>query len=115
MDIYIKTGNSQLCKLNCQTKSRLIHLIINAESIRLIANMIIYHNAKILSALYEYYTAKDPGKSLEIIHWSPVAWRFVNLIGNYEFYRKDKIINVHEVIEKLIASFEIDFLSESLE
>lgn len=91
------------------------NLIINAECIRLIANMIIYHNAKILSALYEYYTAKDPGKSLEIIHWSPVAWRFVNLIGNYEFYRKDKIINIHEVIDKLIASFEIDFLSECLE
>lgn len=91
------------------------NLIINAECIRLIANMIIYHNAKILSALYEYYTAKDAEKSLEIIHWSPVAWRFVNLIGNYEFYRKDKIINTHEVIDKLIASFEIDFLSESLE
>ena len=91
------------------------NLIINAECIRLIANMIIYHNAAILSALYEYYTAKDPEKSLEIIHWSPVAWRFVNLIGNYEFYRKDKIINIHKVIDKLITDFEIDFLRESIE
>lgn len=91
------------------------NLIINAECIRLIANMIIYHNATILSALYEYYKVKDPEKSLEIIHWSPVAWRFVNLIGNYEFYRKDKIINIHEVINNLVTDFEINFLSESLE
>ncbi|RAX06785.1 hypothetical protein CKY02_22165 [Photorhabdus bodei] len=72
--------------------------------------MIIYHNATILSALYEYYTEK----SLEIIHWSPVAWRFVNLLGNYEFYRKDKIINIQNVIDKLITDFEIDFLGKVL-
>lgn len=72
-------------------------------------------NKPILSALYEYYKVKDPEKSLEIIHWSPVAWRFVNLIGNYEFYRKDKIINIHEVINNLVTDFEINFLSESLE
>ncbi|MBC8951245.1 hypothetical protein [Xenorhabdus sp. TS4] len=77
--------------------------------------MIIYHNATILSALYENYTEKDPEKSLEIIHWSPVAWRFVNLIGNYEFYRKDKIINIQNVIDKLITDFEIDFLGKSIE
>nr|WP_274533271.1 Tn3 family transposase [Photorhabdus temperata] len=91
------------------------NLTINAECIRLLANIIIHHNATILSALYQYYAEKDPEKSLEIIHWSPVSWRFVNLIGNYEFYRKDKLINIHNVIEKLINNNEIDFSSESLE
>ncbi|WP_218014666.1 Tn3 family transposase [Candidatus Regiella insecticola] len=92
-----------------------IDLTINAESIRLIANIIIHHNATILSALYQHYAERDPEKCQEIIHWSPVAWRFVNLIGNYEFYRKDKIIDIQKVIENIISNNEIDFSPESLE
>lgn len=86
-----------------------IELTVNAECIRLIANMIIHHNATILSALYQHYDLKDPDKSLEIVRWSPVAWRFVNLIGNYEFYKSGKVIDIQALIKKLIAEFEIIF------
>ena len=86
-----------------------IDLNINAECIRLLANIIIHHNASILSALYQHYELKDPEKSKEIARWSPVAWRFVNLIGNYEFYKRGKMIDIQTLIEKLIIEFEIDF------
>lgn len=89
-----------------------IDLTINAESIRLIANIIIHHNATILSALYQHYAENDSTKCQEIIRWSPIAWQFVNLIGNYEFYRKDKIIDIQRIIEKLITENETIFSSE---
>jgi TnpA family transposase len=90
-----------------------IELTVNAECIRLIANIIIHHNATILSALYQHYDLKHPDKCQEIVRWSPVAWRFVNLIGNYEFYKSGKAIDIQALIEKLIAEFEIDFSTES--
>jgi hypothetical protein len=43
-----------------------IELKINTECIRLIANIIIHHNATILSALYQHYDLKDPDKCPEI-------------------------------------------------
>lgn len=90
-----------------------IELTVNAECIRLIANIIIHHNATILSALYQHYDLKDPDKCQEIVRWSPVAWRFVNLIGNYEFYKSGKVIDIQSLIENLIAEFEIDLSPES--
>jgi hypothetical protein len=42
-----------------------------------------------------------------------VAWRFVNLIGNYEFYKNGKTIDIQSLIEKLITEFEIDFSTET--
>lgn len=88
-----------------------IDLTISAECIRLIALIIIHHNATILSSLYQHYDLKKPKKVQEIIRWSPVAWRFVNLIGNYEFYNGRKIIDIQELIEKLITEYEIDLSS----
>lgn len=89
-----------------------IELDISAESIRLIANIIIHHNAIILSSLFEYYSEHDPDKCQEILRWSPIAWRFVNLIGNYEFYKREKAIDIQSIIDKLIQDSEIDFSSQ---
>ena len=86
-----------------------IELDINAECIRLTANIIIHHNATILSGLYQHYKALNPEKAKEIIRWSPVAWKFVNLIGNYEFYKKDKDLDIQEVIRLLIENSKSDF------
>lgn len=85
-------------------------LNINAECIRLIANMIICHNAIILSALHQHYEVKDLQKCNEIVRWSPVTWRFVNLIGNYEFYKRDNGVDIQRIVEYLITEFEIDYL-----
>jgi len=57
--------------------------------------------------LYQHYKLKDPEKAKEIIRWSPVAWRFVNLIGNYEFYNSKQPIDIQKIIENLISEFEI--------
>ena len=89
-----------------------IEVNINAECIRLLAN-IINHNAKLLSGIYKHYEAKEPEKCKEIIRWSPVAWSFINLIGKYEFYRDVKTINIEEVIANLIEQTEIDFLTQT--
>jgi TnpA family transposase len=51
-----------------------IELDINAESIRLIANAVIFYNATLLSKLYEYYRDRDLEKAKEISRLSPVAW-----------------------------------------
>lgn len=50
-----------------------IELDINGESIRLIANAVIFYNATLLSKLYEHYQSIDPGKAKAITRLSPVA------------------------------------------
>ena len=90
-----------------------IELDINAESIRLIANAVIFYNAIILSALYQHYRTADPVKAKEILRFSPVAWQHINFIGKYEFYNRGNILNIQEAIKKLIGNFEIDISAAS--
>ena len=85
-----------------------MEVAINAECIRLLANIIIYHNAKLLSGIYQHYERKEPEKCKEIIRWSPVACSFINLIGNYEFYRDVKMDSIEEVIARLIEVTKFD-------
>ena len=91
-----------------------IELDINAESIRLIANAVIFYNASIMSALYQHYLTIDPEKAKEILRFSPVAWQHINFIGKYEFYNREHIVNIQDVIKKLIGEFEIDIPAASL-
>ena len=79
-----------------------IELDINAESIRLLANAVIFYNATLLSRLYEHYQSINPEKAREIIRLSPVAWQHISFIGKYEFYNKMNSIEIQIVIEKLI-------------
>jgi TnpA family transposase len=90
-----------------------IELDINAESIRLIANAVIFYNASIMSALYQHYLTIDPEKAKEILRFSPVAWQHINFIGKYEFYNREHVLNIQEVIKKLIGEFEIDISAVS--
>ena len=85
-----------------------IELDINAESIRLIANAVIFYNATILSVLYQHYQTSDPSKAKEILRFSPVAWQHINFIGKYEFYNRGSLLDIQEVIKKLIGDLEID-------
>jgi hypothetical protein len=39
----------------------------------------------------------------EIVRFSPVAWQHINFIGKYEFYNREHIVNIQEVIKKLIG------------
>jgi TnpA family transposase len=90
-----------------------IELDINAESIRLIANAVIFYNATILSALHQHYRTVNPEKAKEILRFSPVAWQHINFIGKYEFYSRGSLLSIQEVIKKLIGDFEIDFSAAS--
>ncbi|MDD1606014.1 MAG: Tn3 family transposase [Methylococcaceae bacterium] len=88
-----------------------IELDINAESIRLIANAVIFYNATLLSTLYQHYQAVDPEMAKAIRRFSPVAWRHINFIGRYEFYAGADVLNIQELINNIVASFEIDISS----
>jgi len=71
-----------------------IELDINAESIRLIANTVIFYNATLLSMLHQHYSLVDPEKAKEIIRFSPVAWQHISFIGKYEFYGNKELIDI---------------------
>jgi len=88
-----------------------IEIDINADSIRLIANAVIFFNATLLSELYLYYQSVDQVMAKEILRFSPVAWQHINFIGKYEFYNRGDVLNIQEVIKILVASFKIDFSS----
>ncbi len=91
-----------------------IDLGINAESIRLIATIVIFYNAQLLCRLYEYFLKKDQQKAKAIVQMSPVAWRHLSFLGKYEFCNKDKSINIQKVIELLLMSAENDICLENL-
>jgi TnpA family transposase len=56
------------------------------ECSRLIANAIIYYNTLLLSRVYEQKVAAGDLEALNILKsTSPVAWRDINLIGNFDF------------------------------
>jgi hypothetical protein len=57
-----------------------------SECSRLIANAIIYYNTLLLSRVYEQKLALNDQEAIKILRGiSPVAWRDVNLIGNFDF------------------------------
>ena len=65
------------------------------ECSRLIANAIIYYNTLLLSRVYEQKLAADDQEAIKIL-WgtSPVAWRDVNLIGNFDFAARTSQIDI---------------------
>jgi TnpA family transposase len=85
-----------------------IELDINAESIRFLANCVIFYNATLLSNLYEHYLIYSPQKAKEITRLSPVAWQFINLIGNYKFYNSQNSIDIQEITSVMIEESKID-------
>jgi len=83
------------------------------ECSRLIANAIIYYNTLLLSRVYEQKAAAG---DLEAIHFlkgtSPVAWRNVNLIGNFDFTTNSSPVD----IDALAARYENeDFWRRSMQ
>ncbi len=50
----------------------------------------------------------DPEMARTIARFSPVAWQHISFIGKYEFFNRGHVINIQEVIEKIITDFKID-------
>ena len=70
---------------------------------RLIGNAIIYYNTLLLSRVYEQKLAADDLEAIKILKGtSPVAWRNVNLIGNFDFTTSSMPVD----IEALAARYQ---------
>jgi len=73
-----------------------------SECGRLIANCILYYNAKLLSTLLSHYQSSGNVQGTEILkRISPVAWQHVNLFGRYEFRKRSEPLNIDSIVQKL--------------
>jgi hypothetical protein len=83
------------------------------ECSRLIANAIIYYNTLLLSRVYEQKVAVGDLEAIQFLKGtSPVAWRNVNLIGNFDFTTSSSPVD----IEALAARYENeDFWRRSIQ
>ena len=65
------------------------------ECSRLIANAIIYCNTLLLSRVYEQKLTAGDQEAIRILKGtSPVAWRNVNLIGNFDFTTGTSLVDI---------------------
>ncbi len=68
---------------------------------RLIANAIIYYNTLLLSRVSEHKLAANDQAAIEILKGiSPVAWRNVNLIGNFDFTTGSSPVDIEALAER---------------
>jgi hypothetical protein len=71
------------------------------ECSRLIASAIIYYNTLLLSRVYEHKLAANDQDAIEILKdISPVAWRNVNLIGNFDFTTGTSPVDIEALAER---------------
>jgi hypothetical protein len=69
---------------------------------RIIANCIIYYNSALLSGLIEKFEFENNQEVVNMIaNLSPVAWRHIQLAGNYTFGNKKNNISVDRLLENL--------------
>ncbi|EPJ42954.1 MAG: transposase [Osedax symbiont Rs2] len=69
---------------------------------RIIANCIIYYNSALLSGLIEKFENENNPEIVNMIaKLSPVAWRHIQLAGNYIFGIKKNSISVDRLLENL--------------
>lgn len=84
-----------------------------SECSRFIANSVIYYNACILSELIDYAEReKDFDLVDRIKRISPVSWRHINFYGEYLFRETGNLIDLEQMINRLVA-FERDRANSS--
>ncbi len=72
------------------------------ECSRLLTNCILYYNLTFLSELIKEKEKSGLLEELEIVKkLSPTAWRHINFMGRYEFNKKQKEINIAEIIKEV--------------
>jgi TnpA family transposase len=73
-----------------------------SECGRLIANCILYYNARILSSVLEHREQLGDVQGVEDLRQiSPVAWQHINLYGRYEFRKFSDSIDLDAIVEQL--------------
>jgi hypothetical protein len=71
------------------------------ECSRLIANAIIYYNTLLLSRVYEQKLAAADLEATKILKGiSPVAWRNINLIGNFDFSTSSPPVDIGALVAR---------------
>jgi hypothetical protein len=87
---YVNSG-----KFRVETEAE--QQILN-ECSRLIANAIIYYNTLLLSRVYEQKSAAGDLDAIRVLKsTSPVAWRNINLIGNFDFTTGISPVNIEDM------------------
>ena len=83
-----------------------------AKHSRIIANCIIYYNSALLSGLVEKFEKENNQEVINLIAGlSPVAWRHIQLAGNYIFgVKKDNIV-LERLLENLDPVVEDNYIS----
>jgi TnpA family transposase len=80
------------------------------ECTRLVANTIIYYNAYLLSQILikkgDNLTEKEKNLLRRI---SPIAWQFINFLGNYDFSFKNNM-NIEEMLHIMAKYFDEEIL-----
>jgi TnpA family transposase len=73
-----------------------------SECGRLIANCILYYNARILSSVLDHREQLGDVQGVEDLRQiSPVAWQHINLYGRYEFRKFADSIDIDAIVEQL--------------
>jgi TnpA family transposase len=73
-----------------------------SECGRLIANCILYYNAKILSSVLDHREQLGDVQGVDDLRRiSPVAWQHINLYGRYEFRKFSDLIDLDAIIQQL--------------
>jgi hypothetical protein len=73
-----------------------------SECGRLIANCILYYNARILSSVLDHREQLGDVQAVEVLRQiSPVAWQHINLYGRYEFQKFSDSIDLDAIVEQL--------------
>jgi TnpA family transposase len=77
-------------------------IAIESDCSRLIANAIIYYNAKMLSVLLARLESEGKEDEAALVkRLSPVAWRHINLFGRYEFNGYLQMPDIEEMIRHI--------------
>lgn len=82
------------------------------ECTRLVANSIIYYNSYMLSQILikRGKTLTEKEKNL-LSRISPIAWQFINFLGNYDFSFKNSM-NIEEMLDIMSKYFDEELLKD---
>ena len=76
------------------------------ECTRLVANTIIYYNAYLLSQMLDKKGDNLNEKEKNLLsRISPIAWQFINFLGNYDFSFKNNM-NIQEMLDIIAKYFD---------
>lgn len=79
-----------------------IEVVIWNECARLVANVVMYFNASLLSKLREIKKQKGDFAAAEYLtHLSPIASQHMNFGGRYEFGKTIKPLDIEKILENM--------------